>query len=117
MFLNEHVTFAPLTIVCLITQIPTLNVRQPPEYHRHRGLVRFRAMVQDTSLSTEMYLCKLRNGTCGGWGLYETDEGRGSSSRDVDYSNLQECDVLWATSVPAESGWCADELDGRQQGM
>ena len=71
-------------------------------------------MVQDTSLPSEMYLSKLRNGTCGGWGIYDTDEVAGSSSREVDYTNLRECDVLWATSVPTESEWCAGELDGNQ---
>lgn len=72
-------------------------------------------MVQDTSLSTEMYLSKLRDGGCGGWGIYDHEEGSGST-REVDYSNLQECDVLWAVSVPTESQWCADELDGHSRG-
>ena len=29
---------------------------------------------------------------------------------------LRECDVLWATSVPSESQWCASELDGHCRG-
>ncbi|KAI0371789.1 hypothetical protein BV20DRAFT_965065 [Pilatotrama ljubarskyi] len=93
-------------------RIPTLDVRRPPESHRDRALVRFRAMVQDTSLSTEMYLSEFADGSCGGWGIYETEGGSSSSSRGVDYANLRECNVLWATSVPAESEWIADELDG-----
>ncbi|KAI0362760.1 hypothetical protein OH77DRAFT_1585098 [Trametes cingulata] len=93
-------------------RIPTLDVRRPPESHRDRALVRFRAMVQDTSLSTEMYLSKFTDGNCGGWGIYETEGGSSSSAREVDYANLRECSVLWATSVPAESEWIADELDG-----
>ncbi|KAI9056684.1 hypothetical protein FKP32DRAFT_1598956 [Trametes sanguinea] len=93
-------------------RIPTLDVGRPPESHRDRALVRFRGMVQDTSLSTEMYLSKYADGSCGGWGIYETDGGSSSSARDVNYADLEECSVLWATSVPAESTWCADELDG-----
>ncbi|KAI0781236.1 mini-chromosome maintenance replisome factor-domain-containing protein [Trametes elegans] len=93
-------------------RIPRLDVRRPPESHGDRSLVRFRAMVQDTSLSSEMYLSKFPDGSCGGWGMYETGNGSSSSSREVDYANLQECSVLWATSVPAESNWCAEELNG-----
>lgn len=74
-------------------------------------------MVQDTSLSTEMYLSKHNDGSCGGWGLNDTEGGSSSSSGDVDYSNLRECHVLWATSVPAESEWCGEELDGHSSGM
>ncbi|OSD02777.1 hypothetical protein PYCCODRAFT_1477424 [Trametes coccinea BRFM310] len=93
-------------------RIPILDVARPPESHRDRALVRFRGMVQDTSLSTEMYLSKYADGSCGGWGIYETEGGNSSSARDVNYADLEECSVLWATSVPAESTWCADELDG-----
>ncbi|KAH9857792.1 putative alanine racemase-domain-containing protein [Lenzites betulinus] len=92
-------------------KIPTLDVRQPPEFHKDRALVRFRAMVQDTSLSAEMYLAKFPDGSCGGWGMYEANGGSGSS-QDVDYTNLNECNALWATSVPGESRWLAEELDG-----
>ncbi|TBU28931.1 mini-chromosome maintenance replisome factor-domain-containing protein [Dichomitus squalens] len=92
--------------------IPALNVHRPPETFRDRALVRFRAMVQDTSLSTEMYLAKHSDGTCGGWGIYEPESASSSSATDVDYANLRECNVLWATSVPAESDWCGEEMDG-----
>ncbi len=73
-------------------------------------------MVQDTSLSTEMYLSKHNDGSCGGWGIYQTEDPSGSGASDVDYANLQECTVLWATTVPAESDWCRDELDGNIAG-
>ncbi|KAI0822638.1 putative alanine racemase-domain-containing protein, partial [Trametes gibbosa] len=94
------------------TKIPILDVRQPPESHKDRALVRFRAMVQDTSLSTEMYLSKFPDGGCGGWGMCEADGGSGSNAQAVDYTSLRECSVLWATSVPGESCWSAEELDG-----
>ena len=95
-----------------VSQIPALNVLRPPETFRDRALVRFRAMVQDTSMSTEMYLAKHSDGTCGGWGIYEPDSASSSSAGNVDYANLRECNVLWATSVPAESDWCGEEMDG-----
>ncbi|KAI0637270.1 mini-chromosome maintenance replisome factor-domain-containing protein [Trametes polyzona] len=91
-------------------RIPTLDVRRPPRTHKDRALVRFRAMVQDTSLSTEMYLSQFSDGSCGGWGMYETEGS--SRSSEVDYTNLRECSTLWATSVPGESEWSAQELDG-----
>ncbi|KAM5531827.1 hypothetical protein V8D89_014526 [Ganoderma adspersum] len=97
-------------------KIPPLNVQHPPESHRDRALVRFRAMVQDTSLSTEMYLAKHDDGSCGGWGMYASDDSGSSGASGVDYANLQECNVVWATTVPAESGWCRDELDGNNSG-
>ncbi|PIL23726.1 hypothetical protein GSI_13476 [Ganoderma sinense ZZ0214-1] len=97
--------------------IPPLNVQHPPESHRDRALVRFRAMVQDTSLSTEMYLGEHNDGSCGGWGMYASDDSGSSGAGDVDYANLQECNVVWATTVPAESSWCRDELDGGNSGV
>lgn len=73
-------------------------------------------MVQDTSLSTEMYLAKHDDGSYGGWGIYASEDSGNSSTSDVDYTNLQECNVVWATTVPAESAWCRDELDGNSSG-
>ncbi|KAI1790741.1 mini-chromosome maintenance replisome factor-domain-containing protein [Ganoderma leucocontextum] len=98
------------------TKIPPLNVQHSPQSYRDRALVRFRAMVQDTSLSTEMYLSKHDSGSCGGWGIYEPDDSSSSGASGVDYANLQECTVLWATTVPAESDWCREELDGHSAG-
>ncbi|KAF9810959.1 hypothetical protein IEO21_06763 [Rhodonia placenta] len=91
-------------------EIPSLDIRSPPTTFPDRSLVRFRAMVQDTSPSSEMYLARSPNGKCGGWGIELTEEENG----EVDYTNLRECNVLWAVSVPAESAWCAEELDGSQ---
>lgn len=65
-------------------------------------------MIQDTSASPEMYLAKTPAGACGGWGVGSESEGLSS----VDYRNLRECSVLWATSVPGETAWCTSELDG-----
>ncbi|KII88881.1 hypothetical protein PLICRDRAFT_109472 [Plicaturopsis crispa FD-325 SS-3] len=90
-------------------EIPVLSTRNPPEAHSSRALVRFRAMVQDTSPSPEMYLAKLGAEGYGGWGQEATSE---DADGVVDYSNLRECTVLWAVSVPGESGWCTNEGDG-----
>ncbi|KAI0811039.1 putative alanine racemase-domain-containing protein [Irpex lacteus] len=89
-------------------EIPTLDVHSPPESHNDRQLVRFRAMVQDTSPSSEMYLKRTSGGTLGGWGLHSPAD----ADSDFDYSDLRECNVLWAISVPGESAWCGTELDG-----
>ncbi|KZT66826.1 hypothetical protein DAEQUDRAFT_694992 [Daedalea quercina L-15889] len=89
-------------------EIPTLDVRNPPDSFPDRALVRFRAMVQDTSASSEMYLSKSKSGACGGWGIEFAEEEDGR----VDFGDLRECTVLWAVSIPAQSKWCAKELDG-----
>lgn len=97
------------------TQIPSLDTRRPPEAHRDRALVRFRAMVQDTSASSEMYLRRTRSGALGGWGVHDADEDDGGGM-EANYAELRECRVLWAVSVPGESAWCADELGGPSEG-
>lgn len=72
-------------------------------------------MVQDTSPSSEMYLRKIRDDVPGGWGIHaETDLGADSA---FDYADLRECSILWAVSVPGESQWCSEELDGPVEGM
>lgn len=77
-----------------------LDVNNPPENHSHRALVRFYAMVQDTSLSPEFYLAMHRNGCCGGWGIMHPDE-----SDQYDPNQLQECSNIWATSIPGTASW------------
>ncbi|KAL6309164.1 mini-chromosome maintenance replisome factor-domain-containing protein [Sparassis latifolia] len=90
-------------------EIPTLDVQHPPDAFPDRALVRFRAMVQDTSPSSEMYLATSPAGKCGGWGI---DTGDPDGAQGVDYAHLRECSVLWAVSVPGETEWCAEELNG-----
>ncbi|KAI6043125.1 putative alanine racemase-domain-containing protein [Pisolithus marmoratus] len=70
--------------------------------------VRFRAMVQDTSSSPELYVAKLSNHRCGGWGLSTSDSNEASDS--VGYQDLQELTTMWAVSVPAESPWHSEEV-------
>jgi|ERR1700722_2261823 len=88
-----------------LCQIPPLDVNHPPEIYSNRSLVSFRAMVQDTSLSPEIYLSRKADGTCGGWGLGDCDETN-------DYTLLKECTVVWAVSIPGESPWCSHEANG-----
>jgi hypothetical protein len=70
-------------------------------------------MVQDTSCSQELYLASRTGGRCGGWGLVDDAQHVGD---DMDYSQLRECTVIWAVSVPGESTWCAEEIDGSDNG-
>ena len=100
-----------LTRVC--SQIPTLDLQRPPATHAPRALVRFRGMVQDPSTSAEMYLSRSKSGKLSGWGI-EHEEA--TDRDDVELENLRECNVLWAISVPGESSWVAEELDGRHGG-
>ncbi|KAJ7632288.1 putative alanine racemase-domain-containing protein [Roridomyces roridus] len=79
-------------------EIPSLHTIDPRQTDRR--LVSFRAMIQDTSPSPEMYLARHSNGKCGGWGLVDD-----SGTEDIDYSDLRENTVLWAVSVPGESPW------------
>lgn len=91
----------------LYDEVPILDPAHPPHVHKDRSFVRFRAMVQDTSLSQEMYLAKLSHGSCGGWGIRDVSDG---SADELDYANLRECNVIWAVSIPGESPWCLDAL-------
>ncbi len=80
-----------------LTQIPILDGQHPPHTYADKSLVRFSAMIQDTSLSPEVYLAKLHNGQLGGWGLVDDTPGH-----NVDYSDLRECLVLWGVTIPGQ---------------
>lgn len=92
-------------------EIPVLDTKSPPEAFPDRSLVRFRAMVQDTSTASEMYLCKNSKGHLGGWGIEDHPE-EVIEDDDVQYDDLRECTVLWCIAVPGESAWSGEELDG-----
>ncbi|KAL0947281.1 hypothetical protein HGRIS_013401 [Hohenbuehelia grisea] len=96
-------------------EIPALDIDHPPSKYDDNALVRFRAMIQDTSPSPELYLAKYNSGQCGGWGLSKDAQTDDSSSAEVDdvdsvieYADLRECAVVWAVSIPGESAWCRD---------
>ncbi|KAI6167199.1 mini-chromosome maintenance replisome factor-domain-containing protein [Pisolithus thermaeus] len=90
-----------------VRELPSLDVHHPPEAYTNGTLVRFRAMIQDTSLSPELYVAELSNHRCGGWGLSASDSSEASDS--VGYQDLQELTAMWAVSVPAESAWHVEE--------
>ena len=94
------------------SKIPPLDVAHPPESYADRALVRFRAMVQDTSSSAEMYLEKHADGALGGWGIESSSLDPSNDQTVIDYNELRECTVLWAVNVPGESLWYRAELDG-----
>lgn len=71
------------------------------------SLVKFRAMVQDTSCSPEMYLSSLSESACGGWGLDSLVElPAGNFDLRSNSNVLKERDVVWAVSVPGQGHWC-----------
>ncbi|KIM49017.1 hypothetical protein M413DRAFT_92981 [Hebeloma cylindrosporum] len=84
-------------------QIPELDLHNPPASFPDGSLVLFRAMIQDTSLPSTLYLATTADGHCGGWGIPEVT----SPDQDVDYSNLREASTFWAVSIPGLSAWCS----------
>ncbi|PPQ63202.1 hypothetical protein CVT24_005747 [Panaeolus cyanescens] len=72
---------------------------KPPEIYAPGAIVAFHGMIQDTSISPELYVAQHSNGECGGWGMHDAD------SEDFEYSDLKECSVFWATSIPGQSPW------------
>src|SRR5712691_8466812 len=95
----------------LQSQIPPLTPSRTLSSYRDRALIRFHAMVQDTSPSPEMYLSKLRDGKCGGWGLSDSSQSDGDDT-NFNYNNLRDCVVLWAVSVPGETEWYQPASNG-----
>ncbi|KAG9318342.1 putative alanine racemase-domain-containing protein [Chiua virens] len=89
-------------------QLPSLDVFHPPESYTDGTLVRFRAMVQDTSLQNEVYLARLTDNRCGGWGIQPTHDEY--SLNEINPDRLGIASVLWTVSVPGESPWRAAEI-------
>ncbi|KAJ7043326.1 putative alanine racemase-domain-containing protein [Mycena alexandri] len=87
------------------SEIPSIYTVDPRQ--NDRRLVSFRAMIQDTSPSPEMYLAKRSGARCGGWGLADD----ATSDDGLDYADLRENTVVWAVSVPGESDWVSSEID------
>ncbi|TFK99027.1 hypothetical protein BDV98DRAFT_533420 [Pterulicium gracile] len=75
---------------------------------RNGSIVRFNAMIQDTSPSPELYLFRLGD-KHGGWGLVDDDAEE--SADQVDYNDLRERTVVWGTSVPGVGKWCEDVVE------
>ncbi|QRV89501.1 hypothetical protein RhiJN_17519 [Ceratobasidium sp. AG-Ba] len=102
-----------------LKEIRSPRTRHALESTPEGTLVRMRLMVQDNSISPEIYLAQQPNGLPGGWAIehsqspmVEVDEPHPSSSENVDYAKLRERHVLWAVQVPGESSWPSELLDG-----
>ncbi|KAF8652693.1 hypothetical protein AX16_004197 [Volvariella volvacea WC 439] len=79
-------------------QLPILDPTHPPESLQIGTVVRFPAMVQDTSVAPQLYLARQQNGSCGGWGFDDT-------SVQPSINDLRQCAVIWAVSIPGQSPW------------
>jgi hypothetical protein len=63
-------------------------------------LVRFRAMLQDTSFAPEIFL----PATAGEPDDIEVNDG----ATEIDYAKLRERGVCWAVGVPGETSWVTE---------
>ncbi|TKY85738.1 hypothetical protein EX895_005278 [Sporisorium graminicola] len=93
------------------TLLPTSN-SGAPSTHR---LVRFRAMIQDTGLGTEVFLAKHQHEGRTFTGLYggeasiahSHNPSDGTGHDELEHENLAERAVMYAVSVPGQSAWAA----------
>ncbi|GAA5929302.1 hypothetical protein JCM3775_002304 [Rhodotorula graminis] len=94
-----------------LEQIPTITSLSTPTSLPPTGsLVRFRAMVQDTGLGAELFEAVSADGKkVLMYGAEE--EGPGAAAPD-DYSRLRERQLLYVVSVPGETDWLKQNLDG-----
>ncbi|KAG8863079.1 hypothetical protein FRB96_009259 [Tulasnella sp. 330] len=94
-------------------EIQVLSVDSPPESIPSGSLVRFRGMVQAT-LSNDVYVLTFEHGDAtrlGGWGLADKLE---FYDGEIDHrdSNFKDRCSYWAVSVPGESAFIREALDG-----
>ncbi|CAA7267982.1 unnamed protein product [Cyclocybe aegerita] len=101
-FVTEHFK-SHLQAPDVFAQVPVLDLKHPPESFSDGSVVVFHAMIQDTSISPELYLAFSENGVGGGWGL---PDGGTNQTGDVRTSDLRECSVFWAVTIPGLSAWC-----------
>ncbi|KAF9532404.1 putative alanine racemase-domain-containing protein [Crepidotus variabilis] len=82
------------------SQIPVLGLDNVPESFEDGALVVFYGMIQDTSLSSELYIAKGSSDEIGGWGLPDLQDNSNFQPDD-----LLECSVFWVVSIPGLSSW------------
>ncbi|GAA6026949.1 hypothetical protein JCM8097_005989 [Rhodosporidiobolus ruineniae] len=88
-----------------LTALSTASALPPPG-----SLVRFRAMVQDTGLGSELYRAVGdKEGELYMYGA-EMDAATAETQAD-DYSKLRERQVFYVVSVPGETSWVKKSLD------
>lgn len=88
-------------------QIPSItNPSTPPHRIPNETLVRFRCMVQDTGLGTELYSPHQQN-------LYRETRSDDPALLlpSLDPSQLSERELLYAVEIPGESDWVRDRFD------
>ncbi|BGP22901.1 hypothetical protein JCM10295v2_001792 [Rhodotorula toruloides] len=91
-----------------VQQIPMLTSLSTPSTLPPPGsLVRFRAMVQDTGMGSELYQAVGEGDTVFMYGADE--EGMGGDPED--YSKLKERQLFYVVSVPGETEWLKENLD------
>ncbi|GAA6044679.1 hypothetical protein NBRC10513_004549 [Rhodotorula toruloides] len=90
-----------------VQQIPALTFLTTPSTLPPSGsLVRFRAMVQDTGMGSELYQAI---GEGNEVFMYGAEEGIGGNPED--YSKLKERQLFYVVSVPGETEWLKENLD------
>ncbi|BGP30158.1 hypothetical protein JCM10296v2_001910 [Rhodotorula toruloides] len=91
-----------------VQQIPALpSLSTPSTLPPSGSLVRFRAMVQDTGMGSELYQAVGEGNQIFMYGAEE--EGIGGTSED--YSKLKERQLFYIVSVPGETEWLKENLD------
>ncbi|GAA5835425.1 hypothetical protein JCM9279_004537 [Rhodotorula babjevae] len=94
-----------------LEQIPTISSLSTPTSLPPTGsLVRFRAMVQDTGLGAELFEALSADGKK--IYMYGAEEEAPSAAAPDDYSRLRERQLLYVVSVPGETEWLKQNLDG-----
>ncbi|GAA6059426.1 hypothetical protein JCM10212_003658 [Sporobolomyces blumeae] len=93
------------------TQLPAItSLSKPSSLPPQGSLVRFRGMVQDTGYGGELYRALGSKNEVLMYGAEETDAG--ASTGQEDYSKLRERQVFYVVSVPGETRWVKQRLDG-----
>ncbi|GAA5901458.1 hypothetical protein JCM8208_001808 [Rhodotorula glutinis] len=94
-----------------LEQIPHITSLSTPTSLPPTGsLVRFRAMVQDTGLGAELFEAVSADGKK--VLMYGAEEEGPSAAAPDDYSRLRERQLLYVVSVPGETDWLKQNLDG-----
>ncbi|GAA5862180.1 hypothetical protein JCM8547_007765 [Rhodosporidiobolus lusitaniae] len=94
-------------------QLPALTSCSTPSTLPPPGtLVKFRAMVQDTGLGSELYRAVGGGAGDGELFMYGAEETAGSGeTQPDDYSKLRERQIFYVVSVPGETVWVKENLD------
>ncbi|KAM0754043.1 hypothetical protein T439DRAFT_378137 [Meredithblackwellia eburnea MCA 4105] len=99
-------------------QVPALSSTSTQSTIPKLGsLVRFRAMIQDTTIGQEVYKALGTKDNVLMYGMEEEQEADSELATAEDYGNLKEREVLYVVSVPGETDWVKQALDGEQAAL